>query len=262
MPAPSFDLVPIAIVAACVFARVAAAVLAAAAVMPGLTIRIRLAVAIALVAVALPSAVAAAETRAAVAAISRAPLPGPLAIMAVGELLVGLAMGTAVAAVASAGGWAGGVLGSVAGLSWADDFDPDGDAQSAGMARLAWWMSCGTFLGAGGLLGIVAGLIDSVRVMPVATVDPAAVGELAVRLPAVALSLAVALAVPALVAVIAFHLTAAICLRTVPFAPGPGLLQALAAVVLLAAVHAGADAWSTGFGALVQPPLERCFDAR
>jgi flagellar biosynthetic protein FliR len=256
------DLTSTAIVAACAGARVAAAVGAAAAVLPGLTVRIRLALVIALVAVALPAAVASPEARDAASTVARSPGLGSLALLVAGELFVGLAMGTAVAAVASAGGWAGGILGSVAGLSWADDFDPEGDAQSAGMARLAWWISCGAFLTSGGLLAIVAGLIDSVRIMPVGTVIPTAVADLAVRLPAVGLSLAVTLAVPALVAVIAFHLTTAICLRTVPFAPGPGLLQALAALVLLSAVYAGADAWSAGFGRLLQAPLERCFDTR
>ena len=61
---------------------------------------------------------------------------------------------------------------------------------------------------------------------------------------------------------IAFHLTTAICPRAVPFAPGSGLLQALAAVVLLGAVYVGADAWAGGFGSLIQGPLEQCFDAR
>jgi len=68
--------------------------------------------------------------------------------------------------------------------------------------------------------------------------------------------------VPGLVAVLCFHLTAAICIRAVPFSPGPGLLQACAALVLLAAISLGADAWSSGFCSLLQGPLEDCFLAR
>jgi flagellar biosynthesis protein FliR len=171
--------------------------------------------------------------------------------------------------VAQAGGWAGSLLGSVAGLSWADDFNPDADTQTAGIARLAWWISCGAFLAAGGLGAIAAGLVDSLRIAPVGLLLPATGGgpaatlaDLATRIPAAALALALALAVPALVAVLALHLAIAICLRTVPFLPGQGLVQALAAVTLLAALYAGADAWSGGFAALVQGPLERSFDIR
>ena len=247
-----------AVVAAGVLARVAATLTAAATSFPGLTIRIRLALALALTIVAFPTALAATDSAVAV----RPPL------VLVGEALVGFAMGTAIAAVASAGAWAGGILGSVAGLSWADDFDPDGDAQSAGMARLAWWISFGAFLTAGGLQAISAGLIDSVRSMPIGSLlsgggmPDVSLADLAVRFPAAALALAITLAIPALVAVLAFHLTTAICLRTVPFAPGAGLLQALAALVLLGAVYLGADAWAGGFGSLIQAPLEQCFDLR
>ena len=189
-------------------------------------------------------------------------------VVIVGESLAGLAIGTAIAAVASAGAWAGGILGSVAGLSWADDFAPEGDAQSAGMARLAWWVSCGGFIAAGGLGAIAAGLVDSVRTMPIGALVPGAaaaalpLADIAVRLPAAALSLAVTLAIPALVAVICFHLTCAICLRTVPFTPASGMLQAVAALVLLGAVYLGADAWSSGFGGIAQGQIEQCFGAR
>jgi flagellar biosynthesis protein FliR len=136
------------------------------------------------------------------------------------------------------------------------------------MARLAWWISFGAFLTAGGLQAISAGLIDSVRSMPIGSLlsgggmPDVSLADLAVRFPAAALALAITLAIPALVAVLAFHLTTAICLRTVPFAPGAGLLQALAALVLLGAVYLGADAWAGGFGSLIQAPLEQCFDLR
>lgn len=247
-----------ALVAVGVLARVAATLTVAAGSFPGLTVRIRLTLALALTMVAFPAALAATEP-----AVMLRPL-----LVVVGEALVGLVLGTAIAAVASAGAWAGGILGSVAGLSWADDFAPDGDAQSAGMARLAWWISFGAFLTAGGLQAVAAGLIDGVRIMPIGTLLSGAgmpavsLADLAVRLPATALTLAVTLAIPALVAVLAFHLTTAICLRTVPFAPGAGLLQALAALVLLAAIYLGADSWTVGFGSLIQGPLEQCFDLR
>jgi flagellar biosynthesis protein FliR len=251
-----------AVVAAGLLARIAAALVAGSTILPGISSQILTALAVALTAVSLPTAV-----------VQTSPnqLPvGPVAVvlMLFGEMVIGGAMGTAAAAMMSAAGWAGGLLGSVAGLSWADDFDPDGDAQSAGIARLAWWMSCGGFLSAGGLQGICVAILDGIRHLPVG----AALGngpeqtlplfDLGLRLPAVALAAAVTLAVPGLVAVLCFHLTAAICIRAVPFSPGPGLLQACAALVLLAAISLGADAWSSGFCSLLQGPLEDCFLAR
>jgi len=249
-----------AIVAVGVLARSLGVVLAAGAALPELAPRIRIALAVALGVVAFPQALA-------VAASDATPtlgIAGGLAV-AVGEAIVGAGMGAAVAAVTSAGGWAGGILGSVAGLSWADDFAPEGDVQSAGLARFAWWISCGVFLAGGGLETIVAGAVDSVRLLPVGTLLPGTgmpridLARLAAEAPAAALSLCLALAVPALLAVVAFHLATAIALRTVPFAAGPGFLQALAAVVLLGAVSIGADGWARNFPTLVQGPIDRVF---
>lgn len=247
-----------------VLARVLGIVTGSGAALPEVSVRIRLALSVAITAVALPLALTTHQIGAASAPIGA----GGLVLMAGGEALVGLALGTAVAAVASAGAWAGGVLGSVAGLSWADDFDPEGDAQSAGMARFAWWVSAGVFLAAGGLETLVAGIVDSMRVLPIGTLLPVAalprpgLERIAADGPAAALSLALALAVPALLAVVGFHLVTSIALRTVPFVAGAGFLQALAAVVLLGAIYVGADAWSHGFPTLVQGPLERIFAAR
>lgn len=239
-------------------------VLAAGAMLPGLTLQIRLALALALAAVSLPQALVAA---AGAAAAPPAGVAGA-AVVAVGEAAVGAAMGAAIAAVLSAGAWAGGMLGSVAGLSWADDFDPEGDAQAAGMARFGWWISCGVFLAGGGLETIVGGVVESLRLVPVGAILPADgpprldVARLASDLPAVGLSLALALAVPALLAVVAFHLATAVALRTVPFVAGAGFLQSLAALVLLGAISLGADAWARGFPALVEGPIERALGGR
>jgi flagellar biosynthetic protein FliR len=250
------------LLAAGVLARVLGILTGAAAMLPEVAIRIRIALAVAITAVALPLAVAAQGSQ---------PAPtlagGTALFVVVGEAAVGLGLGAALSALASAGAWAGGVLGSVAGLSWADDFDPEGGTESAGCARFAWWTSAGVFLAGGGLQAIAVGIIDSLRVLPIGTVLPASglprpsLEHLATDLPAIACALALSLAVPALLAVLAFHLAAAIALRTVPFAPGAGFLQGLAAVVLLGALFVGADAWARGFPSLVQGPIERVFAA-
>lgn len=250
-----------ACVAAGVLARVLGVLTGAATLLPEVSIRIRVALAVAFTAVSLPLAVA-------VQGSTPPATGGPVLLMLAGEAAVGLGLGAALAAVVSAGAWAGGVLGSVAGLSWADDFGPDGAAESAGCARFAWWTSAGVFLAAGGLEAVAVGIIDSLRVFPIGaalsasgTLQPG-LDHLAAGMPTVAIALALSLAVPALLAVLAFHVTAAIVLRTVPFTPGAGFLQGLAAMVLLAALFCGADAWARRFPSLVQGPIEHVFAAR
>jgi flagellar biosynthesis protein FliR len=249
----------VVLVAVGLLARMAGAVAASALpIVPGLSLRIRMALVIALSLVAFPAALTAELSGGSPAAV----VPSPLVVL--GEALIGLMMGTAVALVIGSAGWAGGILGSVSGLSWADDFDPATDQRSAGMDRLAWWIGLGAFFVGGGQLVLVAGLLDSVRAVPIGAAwapGDAFVAAL-VGAVSVALRLAVGLAAPALVAVLAFHLATAICMRTMAFAPGPGLLQALASLVLLAAVYAGADAWAGGFGRLVHDPVAACLGGR
>lgn len=247
---------PQTVVAAAVCVRVAAAVaVGMIPVLPGLAFRIRLGLSGVLAAAALPMAVSLREG-------GGPALEGPVVPILLGELLVGLALGTLVAAILSAAAWAGGILGSVSGMTWADDFDPAAAGQPTGIARLAWWVALAAFFAADGQLAVVGLLVDSLRVMPVGAVGGAAAqawGEsLAAGAPAVASSLAVTLAIPALVAVVAFHLAAAICLRAVPFSPGPGLLQGLAALVLLASLWLGAEAWAAGGAGLAIRSIEAC----
>ena len=245
------------IVAAGVFARMAAAVaVGGVPIAVGVGFRVQAAVAVALTLAAVPAAGA---VMPATSLDSR-----PLVLLVLAEAIVGLVLGMAVATVLAAAGWAGGILGSATGLSWSDDFTPEGDPQTAGMARLAWWMGLAGFLAAGGHLHVVAGLVDSVRLLPIGTACgadgrwSASLETIATTMPSVAISLAISLAVPALAAVLAFHLVAAICVRTVQFDPGQGILQAVASLVLLAAVCIGTDSWIGGFAAVVEAPLERC----
>ncbi len=239
-------------VAAGVCARITAAVaMASLPAFPGVSVRVRLALAVGLTAAVLPAAL-----RHGTAAAGGWPL------VIVGEAIVGGVIGTAVALVVGAAGWAGGLLGSVSGLAWADDFDPAGDAGTAGIGRLAWWIGVAAFLVAGGQLAVVGGILDSLETIPVGTaVGGAGIAPRLMTLVSTALSLslalALALALPALAAVVAFHLASTICLRTVPFVPGSGVLQGLAALVLLAALGFGLDAWAGGASTLMHGALER-----
>lgn len=247
MPPPA-DLSTALLPAAAVCARMAAAVAVGAA--PLRTIvpaRALVALAGAVTLVALPRAVVASAE-------------GPWPLVVVGEAVVGAGLGLAVAATCAAAGWAGGVVGSVTGLSWADEFAPDGDAQAAGLAHLARWLGLAGFLAAGGHLAVVGGLMDSLRAIPVGT-PPAAVAARVLAAPSVALELALALAGPALAAVITFHLAAAVGLRTVRIVPGQGLLQAAAALVALVMVLAGTPTWLGGFGAAARDRVERALAA-
>jgi len=214
--------------------------------------RMRLALAALLAAAALPLAAASCPG-------GLAGQPTPLVLG--GEALVGGAIGLAVAAVCAAAGWAGRLVGSVAGLSWAEEFTPDAVGEEPGTARLAWWLGMGGFLAAGGHLAVVGGLIDSVRSLPVGAgcgaEAPVVVEALMVRLPALAFELAAAVGAAALAAAVTFHVGAAVCLRTVRCLPGPGMLQGLAALVVLVALVLGADAWCGGYGVLSRGRVEQ-----
>jgi len=253
-PLPSADM----LVAAGVCLRMVAAVVAGTLpILEGASVRIRIALAAALAVVAVPMAWQAHAVH---------PAAGPAVVLA-GELLVGLVMGTAVAALLSATGWAGAILGSVSGLSWSDDFAAADDPQSAGVARLAWWIGLAAFVAAGGQLTVVGGLVDSVRHLPVGTVGSiqsagGSILDLAIAMPAMAISLAVTLAIPALAAVLAFHVAAVFCLRTVALPPGAGFLQGMAAVVLLAAVWLGLRTWTEGGVAMTLGSIADCFAPR
>lgn len=239
------------VIAAGVVARTGVAVaVGTAAVFPGATLRVRAALAVLLAVVALPPAVS-----------HRGPQPLPAGpVVVAGEAVVGLGFGVAVAAVLAAAAWAGGILGTVAGLSWADDFDPEGDAQAAGMATLCRWLGLGGFLAAGGHLAVVLGLVDGFRTLPVGAAAGGTMDGLVTMvttLPGTVLAMAVSLALPALTAVLVFHVAAAVCLRTIRFTPGQGMLQGLAAAVLLGAVALGADTWGGGFGLVLRGQVER-----
>ncbi|MFM7138621.1 MAG: flagellar biosynthetic protein FliR [Planctomycetota bacterium] len=212
-----------------------------------LDMRVKAAATLVLAAVALPAAAPAGEAL-------------PLAPLLVGEAVVGLGLGLAAALAFAAAAWAGGILGTVSGLSWAADFTPDAPGGEGDAARLAAWLGIAGFLAAGGHLAIVAGLVDSVGRMPIGTLAAtggAGLAELVATLPTAALELALALAAPALAAVLAFHVAAAICLRAVRFAPGHGLLQAAASLVLLGAICAGAAGWTSGFAAAARHQVEQ-----
>lgn len=226
---------------------------------PHAPVRVRVTLAAALTLVGLPAAVVAAPH-------TPPPLPTLLPWLLLTEAFVGLALGLVAALVVASVAWAGAVVGSVAGVSWAGDFSIGGEEDAGGTARLAWWCGVAAFFATGGHLVVVSGLLDSVRLVPLgaASLDAGAEAPLAhavMAVPALALELALAVAAPALAAVVVFHVAAAIALRTLGFAPGQGLLQAAAALVVVAALVAGAEVWLGGFGTAAGELVGRGFAA-
>jgi flagellar biosynthetic protein FliR len=219
---------------------------------PQLDIRVKGVMALVLATAALPMATAV------------APPPHPALLpMVGGEAIVGVALGLVVALVFSAASWAGGIVASVAGLSWADDFTPDGNSTGdGGGARLAGWLAVAGFLAAGGHLAVISGLVDSVGRFPVghvATGDFGGLSDVVLTMPAAAMELAWALALPFLAAVLTFHVAIALCLRSVRFTAGQGIVQAAASIVLLAAIMQGATTWTEGFATAARATFERGF---
>lgn len=215
---------------------------------PQIDMRVKGVTALALAAAALPAAV---TTK-----VLEQPSLAPLLF---GEAVVGFGLGLVVAVVLAAASWAGGIAATVAGLSWSDDFSPEENTGEGGGARLAGWLAVAGFLAAGGHLAVIAGLIESVRRFPVGAVAEDATGmfDVVIAMPSAALELAWALAVPALAAVLTFHVAIAICLRSVRFTVGQGLVQAAASIVLLGAILQGATMWTEGFATAAHAQLER-----
>ncbi len=245
------------LVSAGLLARMGAAVeTAAPSLLPGVGPRARLAVTVLLAGAALPAALAVTS--------GRAPTPtwGALLVMVAAEACIGMALGLAVAALVGAVAWAGEILGGASGLSWTDGMEEESAGVSAGVPRLARVVALAAFLAAGGLEGTVAALVDGVRTVPVGTVhDPSGFVPVAVQGTATALALAVSLALPVLVGLLVFQLVAALVLRVGGCEPGPGLLHAATALVLLALVLHGAPAWTMAAGPRLLPTLERHVDA-
>lgn len=219
---------------------------------PQLDMRVKSVMALVLAAAALPMA----TTTAVPQMPSLLPLVG-------GEAIVGFGLGLVVAFVFTAASWAGGIAASVAGLSWADDFTPDGNTTGdGGGARLAGWLAVAGFLAAGGHLAIIAGLVDSVGRVPVGLVAAGNAGrsfDVILTMPAAALQLAWALAVPFLAAVLTFHVAIALCLRSVRFTAGQGIVQAAASIVLLLVIMQGATTWTEGFATAARATFDRGF---
>lgn len=222
-------------------------------VYPGVGVRVRLAMAIAVSAVAMPRVLGAGLSSEAVT---------PLGIVA--EAVLGLSMGTAVACLTASAAWALGMAATACGLAGGDDADPL-SVDGAGIARLAWWISAGGFVAAGGARAALAGLLDSFVSVPIGGRGDAVMSQLlavASSLPAAAFTIAVSLAVPVLAAIVAYHAVVAIATRAAGFEPGLGLVQASAAILLVVILFLTADVWIAGFPRRIDDAVAGVFAAK
>jgi flagellar biosynthesis protein FliR len=245
---------PATLVAAGLLARVFVAVETAAhGLLPTVEFKARLSLSLIVALAALPAAIV-------VSPLTRSAPTLTVALTAVaGEALCGLCLGLTVAAAVGAVGWAGDALGGIAGLAWEDGEEAEAGSP-AGTARLARWLAFGGFLAAGGLEVVFTSLIDGVRSMPVGFLGfnlPVrdSIESWAVGMPSMAIGLAVSLVVPVLAAVLVFQLVAALTLRVASCEPGPGLLHAATALVVLAMLSCNAPAWSRAAGTRLLPSL-------
>lgn len=243
------------LVAVALLARMVAAIeTAAPSLLPAVEARVRFAVALVLALAALPAALP----------VSRPPAVtgvGTVLVLLGGEACIGLLLGLVVTCIGSAVAWAGEILGTAGGIGWADGEEEDAAGSAAGVARLARWLALASFLAAGGLQGVVAGLIDGVRGLPpgLLTQGESPIGglvTLATAIPSATVGIAVSLAVPGMIAVLVFQLAAALCLRAAACDAGPGLLHAATALVVVAAIFFGASGWSGATRTRLLPLLE------
>lgn len=251
---PEIPAGPSMLVAAGLFARIGVAIETCAhGILPTVEVRSRLALGLLVSLAALPAAVAASPL-----ASTGPESPWVIGVIA-GEACLGLCLGLTVAGAVSAVAWAGDLLGHLAGMAWEDGEEEDAGGSTAGIARLARWLALGGFVAAGGLEVVLLALTDGVRTLPIGALSaggfPTSLEAWALRMPAWACGWAVSLAVPTMAAVLVFQLAAVIALRASSCDPGPGILHAATALVVLAMIVVHAGSWSRAAGPRLLPTL-------
>ena len=241
-------------VSAGVLARIAGVLLGGGMrLFPGGTVHLRFAILFILGLAAAPVAISVAQVQ---KIAEQSLLP-----MIFSELLVGGCLGLSISFLVSVFESVGSVFANVAGLNWADVFTPGGSG-GPGVARLCGWVGLASFVIAGGQQVVVAGLIDSFLQMPVGALAGAhdllgmPVVMRLIELPSLCLHLTLMISAPILVAVITTHLTATICMRSAAVTPGPGVLQGVAAAVMLGGLIVGSQQWAGHAGDILRTPFE------
>ncbi|HTQ40951.1 MAG TPA: flagellar biosynthetic protein FliR [Pirellulales bacterium] len=192
-------------------------------------------------------------------------MPANLAFYALplaGELLVGVLLGLGVKILLSGVQVAGQIISQMSGLSLAEVFNPDFDAEVPAIANMLHLVTLAVFAVIGGHRLLVGALLDTYRFLPVGHVMlPPALGSLTTSLLAESFSLAVRGAAPAIVALMLATIVLGLISRTLPqlnvLAVGFGL-NALASFAVLA-VSIGAIAWL--FQEQLEPAVQAIVDS-
>lgn len=166
-----------------------------------------------------------------------------LLVVAAGELVVGLALGVGVIALLSGLQLAGQMVGQASGLSLAEVFDPTFETSVPIFSQLWYLVGLAVFVLVGGHRLVVAGLLETLAVLPPGSVSLAFEwDELAGRLMTQSLSLGIRAAAPCIVAVTLSTLVLGLVSRTLPqlnlLVMGFGL-NAFVTLLVLAASLAG-----------------------
>ncbi len=246
------------IISAGVLARIAGVLLSGGLrIFPGGTVHLRLAILFILGFAAAPVAISVSQMD---GATEQSFVP-----VVFSELLVGCCLGITIHFFVSVFESSGSLLASVAGLNWADVFTPGGSG-GPGVARLCGWVGLASFVVAGGQQLVVAGLIDSFIQLPVGALAQSSdlfglpIVMRFIELPSLCLKITLMIAAPLLVAVMTAHLTATICMRSVDTTPGPGVLQGIAAAVMLGGLIVGSQQWAGNSGEYIRAPFEATFE--
>lgn len=134
-----------------------------------------------------------------------------------GEALIGAVLGMGVMILLSGAQIAGQIVSQMGGLSLAETFQPDADAQMPALSNLLYMVGLAVFVAIGGHRMLVGALLDTYRYMPIGQVRLTnSLGPLTATLLAESFSLAIRGAAPAIVGLLLATIAMGLVSRTLP----------------------------------------------
>lgn len=139
------------------------------------------------------------------------------AVALAAEAMLGAWLGLALLALFGGLRLAGQIIGRLGGETLAETLDPTTDEPSDALSQLLFWTALAVFFCAGGHRVVIAGLLDTFRVLPPGGVGlPDAIGETCALLISQSFSLAIRVAAPAAAALLISAIAVGIIGRTIP----------------------------------------------
>ena len=181
-----------------------------------------------------------------------------LGALAVGEVVIGLALGLGLMVVLSGVQLTGQIVGQMSGMALAEGVDPVFGSSASVFGQVFYFVATAVFVAAGGHRLLIEGLLDTFTVAPIGTMAP--IDDLArgfIGLLGVGFELGVRASAPLLLALFMATLILGLISRTLPqintIAVGFGLNSMLTLGVMTASI--GAVAWT------FQAPLASVIDS-